>query len=81
MTWQRRILILNSSLHDKMIGRSTFKAFADNKINVIIKLKCVLELVENIMEGENASFQLFLLFHKCFQMASFLGSFKGQIVW
>ena len=42
---------------------SKLKAFADDKINVNWKLKCVLERVENIMgKGENAGYQHFLLF-------------------
>ena len=38
--------------------------------------------LENIVrKGENAGYQHFLLFPQCFQKASFLGSFKGGIVW
>ena len=37
---------------------------------------------ENIVgKGENAGFQHFLLFPRCFQKLSFLGSFKVGIVW
>ena len=47
--------MLNSLLNEKILDRSTFKAFADNKISVIIKLECVLEWVESIVEGVNAA--------------------------
>ena len=47
--------------HDMILDRSKLKAFADDKINVIEKLKC--GRVENIMgKGENAGYQHFLLF-------------------
>ena len=43
------------------------KALPDDKINVTQKLKFVLERVENILgKGENAGYQHFLLFPKCF---------------
>ena len=42
----------------------------------------VLDRVENIVEkGENADFQQFLLFPKCFQEHSLSGSLKVGIVW
>ena len=57
------------------LDRSKFRAFADDKINVIQKLKFVLRREENIMgKGENAGNQHFLLFPQCFQNASFSGS-------
>ena len=54
-----------------------FKAFADNKKNVIQNLKFALERLENILvKGENAGNQQFLLFPPCFQKAplSYAGS-------
>ena len=64
------------------LDRSKFRAFADDKINVIQKLKFVLRREENIMgKGENAGNQHFLLFPQCFQNASFSGSWKPGIVW
>ena len=46
-----------------MLDWSKLKTFADDKINVTGKLKCVLGSVENIMgKGENAGNQHFLLF-------------------
>ena len=62
--------------NDKIIEGSKLKAFADDKINVTEKLKSALERVEH-MEGkrENAGFQHFLLYPKCFQKALF---FQGR---
>ena len=46
-----------------MLDWSKLKAFADYKINVIVKLKFVLVRVENIVgKVENAGYQNFLLF-------------------
>ena len=43
-------------------------AFGDSKSKVAQMAKFVLERVENIVErGENADYQYFLLFPKCFQ--------------
>ena len=54
---------VNSLPNKKFLDWSKFKAFADNKINVIEKLKFVLGSVGNIMEkGGNAGYQHFLLF-------------------
>ena len=42
----------------------------------------VFDRVENIVgKGEDAGYQHLLLFPECFQKASFLGSFKVEIVW
>ena len=58
--------------NDKILEWSKLKAFADGKINVTEKLKCVLGRVENIVgKGENAGYQHFLLFPQCFQNAFF----------
>ena len=47
---------------------SKLKARADDKINVTEKLKFDLGRTENIVgKGENAGYQHFLLFPKCFQ--------------
>ena len=47
---------------------SKLKDFADDKINVTQNLKFILGMEENIFgKGENASYQHFLLFPKCFQ--------------
>ena len=42
----------------------------------------VLDRVENIAgKGENAGYQLFLLFPQCFEKDSFPDTSKGVIVW
>ena len=60
------------------------KAFSDNKLNVTENMKFVSERIENFKgKGENAGYQHFLLFPKCFQKSSSLGSLKVKvgIVW
>ena len=60
--------MFHSLPNDKILDQSKLKAFADNKINVTQKLKFVSERTENILgKGENAGYQHFLLFPKCFQ--------------
>ena len=55
-----------------------FKAFADDKLNVIIY---VFDMVENIVgKGESAGNQDFLLFPQCFQQSVSLGVVKRGIV-
>ena len=51
-------------------------------MNLAEKLKSVLEWLENIVgNGENAGYQHFLLFLKCFQKASFKRLLKVGIMW
>ena len=58
--------------NNKTFDWSKLKAFADNKIIVIQKLKFVLGRVENILgKIENAGYQHFLLCPQCFQELSF----------
>ena len=65
-------ITINSWTNDKILVRSKFKAFVDNKIILTKKLKSMLEKVENIVgKGENADYQHFLLFPQCFQKLSF----------
>ena len=45
-------LILNTLPHDKMLGLSKMKAFADKKINMIQKLKRLFHRIENWGEKE-----------------------------
>ena len=57
----------NSLPYDKTLTWSNLKEFADNKIEVYQKTKFVLNWLENILgNGENAGYQHFLLFPKCF---------------
>ena len=73
--------MINSVTNDKILDWFKLKAFADDKINVTQKLKFVSESIENILEkGENAGYQHFLLFPKCFQKPPSLGSLKVGIV-
>ena len=65
---------MNSLPNEKILDWSKFKAFADDKINVNEQLKFGLGRVENIVEeGENAVFQHFLLFPKCFKSFLYQG--------
>ena len=58
-----------------MRDSSKLKAFADDNIKVTQTLTFVLGRVENIVEkGENAGYQHFLFFSKCFQNVSFTES-------
>ena len=66
---------INSLPNDKILDRSKFKAFADDKIIATENFKSVLETVENIVgKGENAGYQHFLLFPQCFPKGSSAGS-------
>ena len=59
-----------------------FKAFANDKLNVVKIIIFVFDRVENIVgNGENAGYQHFFLLPQCFQKASFLGSLKVGVVW
>ena len=58
--------------NNKILDKSKFKAFADDKMILTQKLKFVLGREENIVgKGENAGYQHFLLFPQCFQMLLF----------
>ena len=53
--------------NNKILNKSKFKAFADEKKIVTQKLKFVSERIENIVgNGENAGHQYFLLFQQIF---------------
>ena len=55
-----------------MFDWAKLKAFADDKINVTKKLQFIFGSIENIVgKGENAGYQHFLLFPRCFQKASY----------
>ena len=70
---------LNSLPNDKILDWSKLKALADDKINVVQKLKFVGGRVENIVgKGENAGYQHFLLSPQCFQKSFILGVVKSQ---
>ena len=72
----------NSSPNDKILDWFKLKAFANDKVNVTQKLKFVSKRIENILgKGENAGYQHFLLFPKCFQKLPPFGLLKVGIVW
>ena len=71
-----------SFLNDKILNQSKLKALADNTVNANQNLKLVLGRVENILgKGENAGYQHFLLFTKCFQKPPSSESLNAVIVW
>ena len=73
--------LFNSIPNDKILYHSKLKEFADDKINVTLKLKFVLGRVENIIrKTENAGYQHFLLYPQLFKKASFSGSLKAMTV-
>ena len=73
---------VNSLPNDKILDWSKLKAFADDKLDAIVKLKYALGKVENVVgKGENAGFQYFPPFSLRFQKNSFLGLLKVGIVW
>ena len=75
------VLGVNSLINDQILDWSKLKAFAEDKIKLAVKLKFVLERVENIVgKGENAGYQHFLLFPCCFQKASYTRSLNVWIV-
>ena len=56
--------------NDKSLDQSKLKAFANDKIKVSEKLKFVLTREENTVgRGENARYQHFLFFPRCFHKA------------
>ena len=74
-------LPFNPCPHDKILEQTKLKAFADEKLNVTIKIISVFDKVENIVgKGEIACTSNFSFFHS-FKNASFLDASKGVIVW
>ena len=54
--------------YDTFLDWSKLKVFADDKIDVAEKLEFALGRVKNIVgKGENAGYQHFLLFPRCFK--------------
>ena len=69
------LFLINSLPNDKILDWSKLKAFADDNLNAIKKLKYVLGWVENMVgKGKNAGFQHFL-FPTMFSKGLF---FKGR---
>ena len=64
------------------LDQTKFKAFADDKLNVIKFIFSVFDGVEHIVgKRRNCLYKQFLLFPQCFQKASFPDVSKGVIVW
>ena len=58
---------LNSLPNDQDLDLSKLKGFADDNLNLTLKLQFILERIENIVgNGENPGYQHFLLFPQCF---------------
>ena len=58
---------LNPSPDDRILNGSSLRVFADDKMYAIKNIKFVYHRMENIVgKGENAGYQHFLLFPKCF---------------
>ena len=73
---------VNSTPNNKTLDCSKLQRFENDKINVAIMTISVFHRVENIVEKEeNAGYQHFLLFPKCFQETSSSRSLKVGIVW
>ena len=71
---------LNSLPHDKILDWSKLKEFADDIIKIHKMMIYVFDRVENIVgEGENAGYQHFLLFPRCFKSFS-LNVLKGFLL-
>ena len=76
------ISLFNLLPNNKILDKSKFKAFAEDKRKVTYMLKFVLGREESIVgKGENAGYQHFLLFPQCFQKVSLCGLLKVRIVW
>ena len=75
--------LINALPNDKNLHWSKFKAFAVNKINVIVKLKSILGRVENIVGKEEKMLVtiIFSFSYNVFKKASFSRSLKVRIVW
>ena len=57
----------NSLPNDNISDQSNLKAFVDDILNVVQMMICVTDKTENnVRKGENADYQHFLLFQKCF---------------
>ena len=77
-----RLSNVNSLPSEKNLALSKLEAFADDKLIVAKMMISVYSWIENFVEkGENAGYQHFLLFPKCFQKASPFGSLNVGIVW
>ena len=73
---------LNPLPNDKILDWSNLKAFVDDKLNIARMTISLLDRVQNnVVKGENAGYQHFLLFLQCFPKPLSKGSLKVVIVW
>ena len=73
-------IFINPLQNGEILDRTKSKAFVDDKLDLAKIMIFVYDMAENIVgKGENAGFQLFLLFSQCFQKASY--TIKVVIVW
>ena len=71
--------VFNPLPDDKISDWSKLKAFADDKLNATQNIKVLYHRIENIAgKEENAGYQHFLLFPRCFQKA--LSSSASKVV-
>ena len=68
---------INSLPNYKILDMIKLKAFADEKLNVLIFDR----EANTVGKGENAGYQHFLLFLQCFPKPSSSGSLKVRIMW
>ena len=75
--------MLNSLPNDKILDMSKFKASVDDKIDATEKKNdFFLRRIQNIVgKGENAAYQHFLRFPKCFPKGSSTRLLKVRIAW
>ena len=67
---------------DKIFDMTKLKVFADDTLDIANTTIPLQERVENnVVKGENAGYQHFLLFQQRFPKPSSLGSLKVEIVW
>ena len=72
LTLYHTVLTFSPLPNGKILDKSKFKAFADDKINVVEMMISLCDRVENIVgKGENAGYKHFLLFPHFFQNSSF----------
>ena len=65
---------INSLPNNKILASSRLKTFAENKLKVCSNYEFIHNRIENsVGKGENAGYQHFLLFPKCFQKPFFQG--------
>ena len=80
MSFSQAYPVFNSLQNDKILDWPNLKAFADDKINVTKGLKFVLGREENnVGKGENAGYQHFLLFLRCFQKVLKVGIVQERV--